>query len=557
MHCQRCKKPLALDPSLQVLPDEARQVIQDSLPVSSPPLPTGSARAIDPLSSQDPVLGFARPEGNSGSTSPHPSPKARRSHAAFTPQSAWVGGRTPSDSFVVLTQSQVMSHPNLMHTLGPFYQEKAADTCFYPNVSPNLAHSKPSNPVRPLRPSSAAAIIVHPDDTAPRDPGVARSLESAQAPAQALAPPPQLRDRTISNPLPRDTEPPASVGRANGPDEPVSVSQKAETQSRLLDMVMERSELRHPLCQGCAEGLLELLDKHLHAAERENEFYQQWSKNIEVDTLSVKEQKRINAEIRQKAERERALEESVQELENQYAQVVRDLQSLAQEEAALEQEETAFWRQLNQFQVQLDDFQNDRETTNLQYAHLSNQLMALQRTNVYNDTFTITYDRSFGIINGLRLGRLPSCPVEWSEINAAWGQTLFLLHTVARKLNYSFQHYHLVPLGSFSRIEKTDDDHASYELYGTGDLHFGRLLQNRRFDHAMVAFLHCLQQIGDLIHHHDATLVLPYPTHKDKVGGVSIKLQFGQEETWTRALRYALINCKWVLAFAASFKSGA
>ncbi|KAJ1973049.1 autophagy protein, partial [Dimargaris verticillata] len=516
-----------------------------------------------PLSSQDPVLSLARPGSNSDLTSPRPGPKSRRSHAAFTPQSAWVGGRTPSDSFVVLTQSQVMGHPNLMHSLGPFYQEKATDTCFYPDTSPDLASPKAPSMVRPPRPNSAVAVVSHTNDTtmtpatAPSAPGVARSLESGQSPVQTLVSPPQLRDRTVSNPLPRDTELPVSVGSANGPDEPMSLSHKAETQSRLLDMVMERSELRHPLCQGCAEGLLELLDKHLHAAERENDFYQQWSKNIEVDTLSVKEQKRINAEIRQKAERERALEESVHELENQYAQIVKDLQSVAQEEAALEQEEAGFWRQLNQFQVQLDDFQNDRETTNLQYAHLSNQLMALQRTNVYNDTFTITYDRSFGIINGLRLGRLPSCPVEWSEINAAWGQTLFLLHTVARKLRYSFQHYHLVPLGSFSRIEKTDDDHASYELYGTGDLHFGRLLQNRRFDHAMVAFLHCLQQIGDLIHHHDAALVLPYPTHKDKVGGVSIKLQFGQEETWTRALRYTLINCKWVLAFAASFKASA
>lgn len=31
--------------------------------------------------------------------------------------------------------------------------------------------------------------------------------------------------------------------------------------------------------------------------------------------------------------------------------------------------------------------------------------------------------------------------VEWAEINAAWGQTLLLLHTIARKLDYKFERY--------------------------------------------------------------------------------------------------------------------
>ena len=29
--------------------------------------------------------------------------------------------------------------------------------------------------------------------------------------------------------------------------------------------------------------------------------------------------------------------------------------------------------------------------------------------------------------------------VEWSEINAAWGQALLLLYTIARKLDFTFE----------------------------------------------------------------------------------------------------------------------
>lgn len=36
--------------------------------------------------------------------------------------------------------------------------------------------------------------------------------------------------------------------------------------------------------------------------------------------------------------------------------------------------------------------------------------------------------------------------VEWPEINAAWGQTLLLLYTIARKLDFTFDKYAIMPL---------------------------------------------------------------------------------------------------------------
>ena len=65
-------------------------------------------------------------------------------------------------------------------------------------------------------------------------------------------------------------------------------------------------------------------------------------------------------------------------------------------------------------------------------------------------------------------------------------------------------------MGSFSRIEKTTGDKANYELYGSGDLHFGRLLHNRRFDIAMVAFLDCLKHLMDHIKSQDPSVDFPH-----------------------------------------------
>ena len=52
--------------------------------------------------------------------------------------------------------------------------------------------------------------------------------------------------------------------------------------------------------------------------------------------------------------------------------------------------------------------------------------------------FRIWFDGPFGTISGLRLGRTSSVAVEWDEINAAWGQAVLLLATLAKACGASF-----------------------------------------------------------------------------------------------------------------------
>lgn len=86
--------------------------------------------------------------------------------------------------------------------------------------------------------------------------------------------------------------------------------------------------------------------------------------------------------------------------------------------------------------------------------------------------------------------------------------------------------------------------------YGSSDYALNRLFLNRRFDHAMVAMLNCLKQLSDYAEQKDRSIRLPYRINKDKIGELSIRLQFNQDELWTKALRYMLTNMKWILIFA-------
>ncbi len=86
-------------------------------------------------------------------------------------------------------------------------------------------------------------------------------------------------------------------------------------------------------------------------------------------------------------------------------------------------------------------YQEEYDTVTNRLSVLKQQFDQLKTTNVFNDTFNIWYDGHFGTISNFRLGRLPSQPIDWNEINAAWGQANLLLYSIAKKLNYKFTKY--------------------------------------------------------------------------------------------------------------------
>ncbi|KAG0254743.1 autophagy protein 6 [Actinomortierella ambigua] len=327
---------------------------------------------------------------------------------------------------------------------------------------------------------------------------------------------------------------------------------RLKTTAKLFDLMSAKSDIDHPLCQECCDMLMDGLTKQLRDVSRERDCYIDFLRTVNTNVISQEEMEELEREIEQIQLDEKASIQTLRDIEEQQEAVKAEIAKLEEEAAELDKEEERYWQECNEFQIALQAFHDERDSLNLKYDYDTRQLEKLHKANVYNDTFCISQDGSFATINGFRLGRLPDQPVDWPEINAAWGQTLLLLHTAANKLNFTFKTYKLVPLGSFSRIDKIEGDKASYELYGSGDYALGRMFMNRRFDQAMVAYLNCLQQLCDYAQQEGPKLAFPYKINKDKIGDASIKLQFNQDETWTRALRFTLVNTKWILAYVSS-----
>ncbi|EKX53438.1 hypothetical protein GUITHDRAFT_101139 [Guillardia theta CCMP2712] len=179
----------------------------------------------------------------------------------------------------------------------------------------------------------------------------------------------------------------------------------------------------------------------------------------------------------------------------------------------------------------------------------------LNKTNVINDAFHISHNDVYGTINGFRLGSIQTQPVEWDEINAAWGQTTLLLQTLASNWDFTFPHFRLVPMGSFSRIIKRDDEKCVYDLFCASDIGLSRIFGFGSFDKGMAAFLECVRALQEHVKSIDPTFSPPYRIVEHKIEELSVKLQFNTYDKWTKALKYMLTNIKWLVASSLSRRS--
>jgi beclin 1 len=316
---------------------------------------------------------------------------------------------------------------------------------------------------------------------------------------------------------------------------------------------MLTSAIDHPLCGECTNVLLSVMEAQLDEVRRERDAYMAFETELEKGEQEQEGREEISAEIEKLTLQAEETKAELEAAKREEAAVDAELRALDEEEKKLEEEEKTFWQSYTSLSREASTLSAQRSHLQGSLAHDRAQLHRLQQTNVYNDVFCIGYEDGYGTINGLRLGRLQNDSsarggaVEWTEVNAAWGQTALLLFTLARKCNLTFKDYKIVPMGSFSTVEKIGGDRKEvYNLFGSSDWQLGRLLPDRRFDHGMIAFLDCLRQLCEHITTQDSNVKPPHIIYRDKIGGVSIRKS---DEVWTRSLRNVLMTLKMLLSW--------
>ncbi|CAK8564606.1 unnamed protein product [Lathyrus sativus] len=322
--------------------------------------------------------------------------------------------------------------------------------------------------------------------------------------------------------------------------------------TRAFEIATTHTQVEQPLCLDCMRVLSDKLDKEVEDVNRDIEAYEACLKRLEGEAKDVLSEADFLKEKLKIEEEERRLEAAIEETERQNAEVNAERKELELKSSRFKELEERYWHEFNNFQFQLISHQEERDAILAKIEVSQAHLELLKKTNVLNDAFPISHDGEFGTINNFRLGRLPKIPVEWDEINAAWGQACLLLHTMCQYFRPKFQYrIKIIPMGSYPRI--IDTNNTTLELFRS----FGpvNLFWSTRYDRAMTFFLACLKDFAEFAKSKDQEnnippekcFKLPYKIESDKVENYSITQSFNKQENWTKALKYTLCNLKWAL----------
>uniref|UniRef100_A0A0D9V467 Beclin 1 protein n=1 Tax=Leersia perrieri TaxID=77586 RepID=A0A0D9V467_9ORYZ len=318
---------------------------------------------------------------------------------------------------------------------------------------------------------------------------------------------------------------------------------------RAFEIATSQTQVEQPMCLDCMRLLSDKMDKEIEDVNTDIKAYEACLQRLEQESYNVLSDAGFQKEKQKIEEEEKKLKTAIEEAEKQYSEISSEMKNLELKAKEFEELEERYWHEFNSFQFQLTSHQEERDAVLAKIEVSQAHLELLKRTNVLNDAFYISHDGVIGTINNFRLGRLPNVQVEWDEINAAWGQSALLLHTMAQYFTPKFQYrIKIHPMGSYPRV--TDINNNTYELFGPVNLFW-----STRFDKAMGWFLTCLQDFAEFAISLDKennvppekSLRLPYKIDGDKVGSHTISVSFNKDENWTKALKYTLCNLKWVL----------
>ncbi|CAG2164871.1 unnamed protein product [Oppiella nova] len=338
------------------------------------------------------------------------------------------------------------------------------------------------------------------------------------------------------------------------------LSQEMRRLRQLFDILSDQSDVDHPLCEECADFVIDQMDHQLRQLEDESKEYNDYLNSMPSDDRG--DQNDTQTEMNELIEKLQSLEtiekQLTQELNEVKEQQLKADEEIVRQENELKRlnvEEDKYWHEYNHIRHHIFICEDEQQSVDNQLRYAKTLFDKLKNTNVFNATFHIWHSGPFGTINNFRLGRLPTAPVEWGEINAAWGQSALLLHSLANKMNFTFKRFKIVPYGNHSFLESLEDRSRELPLYASGGI---RYFWNNKFDNAMVAFLDCLQQFKEHVETQEKDFVLPYKMERDTIedpntnAKYSIKIQFNTEEQWTKALKFMLTNLKWALAWVSA-----
>uniref|UniRef100_A0A8C9AGN8 Beclin 2 n=1 Tax=Prolemur simus TaxID=1328070 RepID=A0A8C9AGN8_PROSS len=408
---------------------------------------------------------------------------------------------------------------------------------------------------QPLKPRPSAETEDAPAQGEPGDPREASAISWEGTESEKLQGSASCASLLAHGETPKDNADRFTLLGKSDPMRTLGTIQKAA--GDIFDILSGERVVDHPLCEECTDRLLEQLDGSLCLADLDCENYRRRLRSGELAGEDEARRDALRAALRDLEQEEARLARELEDVDRDRARVAAGLEAARAETAGLEERGRRHRRDYSALKGRQLELLDELRSAENRLRRARAQLHRLQEIDVFSTAFEIQAEGPLGVINNLRLGCLPSVPVGWSEIGAAWGQVALLLLALANTAGLAFRRYRLVPRGNRSYLRSlVAGDDAELPLYYQAAQ---KAFCDDKFDSAMVAFLDCMQQFAHEAGEGARGLRLPYRilaergVLEDAGGGrecYSIRTRSNTEERWTKALKFMLVNFTWSLAWA-------
>lgn len=334
--------------------------------------------------------------------------------------------------------------------------------------------------------------------------------------------------------------------------------------SRLVSFFVEASQVQgmdYPMCRDCARRTEKSLQGQVAEVARQTHSYRSALLELEKEHQSQHKESQSESVIEEEEEEEeRILLEEVAFLREEKNRLQLQLEQWDRRRQRARALEDAYLEARNSLahRTRREEDRAHGAVAGVEHASLHGQRLA--RTAVLNDVFHVWHEGHFACINGLRLGRLPSVAVDWTEVNGAWGLSSLLLRVLGQSTATQWTEWEPLPMGTCSQMSHRAQQGQRYDLNANyGDLSLTRLFWWRNFDTACAGFLSCVADLVNNVTRQDPSFLFPYVIQKDKIGPpngtmLSVRYKAAEELLWTRALKYMLTTLKYVIAWVAKRK---
>jgi beclin 1 len=164
----------------------------------------------------------------------------------------------------------------------------------------------------------------------------------------------------------------------------------------LFDILSDQSDVDHPLCEECADFVIDQMDHQLRVLEDECRDYSDYLQSIQsqesvnqLDTeLEINElkQKLVNLEITEKQ-----LLEELKEVNCEQLKLNEELDKHSNELQRLYSEEDKYWHEYNNVRNNVFICDDEQQSIDNQLRYAQTLFDKLKRTNVFNATFHIWF----------------------------------------------------------------------------------------------------------------------------------------------------------------------